>query len=471
MRTTLLQKMALILSFLLVCNLGYAVQEISFTWKGNGDNTRTITIAIAESNNGFDIDWGNGEITNAEKSTILGYTKEFTSPVYGDNGDYQVKIIGKKANILQLVAETSFKALDITGCEVSSLSVSGTKLTTLKAANNNLTSLNISEFAKVEVDIILNPKGRDPLEFLDVSNNNLTDLDASNNESLETLDITSCGISSLNVSGTILTTLKAANNNLTSLDISGLEKVEAVLGMGGRDPLELLDVSNNNITDLDISNNKSLVDVQCYDNMLSISNLYDISRITKENGKPILWGDNKSKIRYYGTQNLDEETIKLGEDIDLSECAEVGGAPTEFIVHKDGTRIYEENNDYQVSFGVFTFPTVGKYTIEMTNDIIESDENYLAKVIAPYNVSSTTSIEGDNKSFAISIYPNPVADQLYIQSAESDMSVSIFDLNGRIVLQTNYSAEGINVSSLPNGTYLLKALNKDQIFHSKFIKK
>ena len=70
-------------------------------------------------------------------------------------------------------------------------------------------------------------------------------------------------------------------------------------------------------------------------------------------------------------------------------------------------------------------------------------------------------------SSTIYIYPNPTHDMLIISNANAD-NAYIFDLNGRL-LQTAALQDGnasVNVSSLPNGEYLI--LLNTQTF--KFIK-
>ena len=63
------------------------------------------------------------------------------------------------------------------------------------------------------------------------------------------------------------------------------------------------------------------------------------------------------------------------------------------------------------------------------------------------------------------VYPNPVAQTLRIDGAEAGSTFTIYDLQGRTLMQTIENQ--IDVSSLAQGSYLLKV--NDQVV--KFIKK
>ncbi len=63
-----------------------------------------------------------------------------------------------------------------------------------------------------------------------------------------------------------------------------------------------------------------------------------------------------------------------------------------------------------------------------------------------------TGIEG------LSLYPNPVSGgKLYISSTNNDdKEIIIYDLLGKIVLQTKINTKELNVSSVESGTYIIK---------------
>ena len=74
---------------------------------------------------------------------------------------------------------------------------------------------------------------------------------------------------------------------------------------------------------------------------------------------------------------------------------------------------------------------------------------------------------------SLQIYPNPVQDLLFIQSDETErMQGHILDLQGRVVRSLRHiqNDEGIDVSGLPAGIYVLSITVRNQVFTQKFIK-
>lgn len=67
---------------------------------------------------------------------------------------------------------------------------------------------------------------------------------------------------------------------------------------------------------------------------------------------------------------------------------------------------------------------------------------------------SAESVTGtiDVNKLTVSVYPNPVSEVLYV-TTDKQAAVRIFDIAGRVVANENYTASGINVSTLPAGTY------------------
>ena len=81
----------------------------------------------------------------------------------------------------------------------------------------------------------------------------------------------------------------------------------------------------------------------------------------------------------------------------------------------------------------------------------------------------------DYKPLTLSIYPNPVTDQLHIVNPNGNIqTVTLYNASGQLVLQTAVSSSPIleiNVSSLPNGFYIGTAtLNNNQTTTFKFVK-
>jgi len=76
--------------------------------------------------------------------------------------------------------------------------------------------------------------------------------------------------------------------------------------------------------------------------------------------------------------------------------------------------------------------------------------------------------KGVPDSCNIKVYPNPAKDFIFLdfdKTIEDKISITIFDLTGRIVLKTsiqNQKSKRLDVSMLTNGMYLLNMVTKDQ---------
>lgn len=75
------------------------------------------------------------------------------------------------------------------------------------------------------------------------------------------------------------------------------------------------------------------------------------------------------------------------------------------------------------------------------------------------------------------VYPNPFEQSVSIsfsQSMKKDISVLVFDLIGKLVYTKTFTPSQhieIQFDDISSGTYLLKVLSNNKIFHSKLIKK
>ncbi|MBO4875188.1 MAG: T9SS type A sorting domain-containing protein [Bacteroidales bacterium] len=79
-----------------------------------------------------------------------------------------------------------------------------------------------------------------------------------------------------------------------------------------------------------------------------------------------------------------------------------------------------------------------------------------------------TIIESDNNSF--SLYPNPVADKLFIGSDRNLSIVEVYDVSGKLVLTKKNIVGLVDVSALKAGQYIIKVYSGEEISQSKFVK-
>jgi serine protease AprX len=88
-----------------------------------------------------------------------------------------------------------------------------------------------------------------------------------------------------------------------------------------------------------------------------------------------------------------------------------------------------------------------------------------------------TSIEDNQAGSGIRSYPNPVDQQLYIETLASTgpMTIAVYDIQGRLMLQQHWNTDGalvtkVDVSALPSGFYVYKISNGVKIFQGKVVK-
>jgi hypothetical protein len=58
------------------------------------------------------------------------------------------------------------------------------------------------------------------------------------------------------------------------------------------------------------------------------------------------------------------------------------------------------------------------------------------------------------------MYPNPLGKKLFVRGVSKGVLVSIFDMQGKLRKELAYTAEGIDVTDLEAGTYLVKVNDK-----------
>ena len=117
--------------------------------------------------------------------------------------------------------------------------------------------------------------------------------------------------------------------------------------------------------------------------------------------------------------------------------------------------------------GVITrqLSTLKRFTFSNSSLLV----NYLSGPVETYSLDNISKLNFksvvtgvDNLSLTgagvMKVYPNPVSDVVYIQNApETDFTVSIYRMNGVLVLTTKLSSgtKSIDVSYLSSGLYLL----------------
>ena len=143
-----------------------------------------------------------------------------------------------------------------------------------------------------------------------------------------------------------------------------------------------------------------------------------------------------------------------------------------FIYTKEGGRM--NLNEYVTSLGfddlgiTFALPMAispdGKYITGAgrTDDDIRG---FVIKLPAALGTSSVNTTK-------VAVYPNPVQDVLYFKNAEKVSSIEVYNLVGQKVLSTTtISKDGLDVSKLAKGAYIIKVKTANQTESIKLLKK
>ena len=136
-----------------------------------------------------------------------------------------------------------------------------------------------------------------------------------------------------------------------------------------------------------------------------------------------------------------------------------------WLIDSDADWLTVERINAEIIISVKTNPTeIVRYADVKVSCTGEADQIIkVSQGIYPTNINE---IEGSS----ISVFPNPVRTTLYLNGLSEISSVSIFDLNGRIVMKPQIINNRIDVSSLGNGIYFIKVSDKNGVFISKFMK-
>lgn len=91
---------------------------------------------------------------------------------------------------------------------------------------------------------------------------------------------------------------------------------------------------------------------------------------------------------------------------------------------------------------------------------------------APANCGGPIGIYGIDNEKKLSLYPNPVSSEIRVNGDAEFNTVSVYDLNGKVVLRTNWNGSGpLNIEGIGTGTYLLELSNNGLQVHRELISK
>ena len=168
------------------------------------------------------------------------------------------------------------------------------------------------------------------------------------------------------------------------------------------------------------------------------------------------------------TKRFDVSTLKI-TDASHEVYTRIEGNKVEFIFENIKLPFDDANNDGYIAFKIKTLPTL----------VIGDSLKNLADIYFDYNFPIRTneakttialSVPTVDITIDISIYPNPVRDNLHISTKETWTKAEIYDISGRILRVLTLDSQSIDVSSLESGSYFVRLKNGEKEGRVKFIK-
>lgn len=318
---------------------------------------------------------------------------------------------------------TALEDLNIELNHIQTLDLFGNlNLKTLNCISNPLTSLNITQ--------------NQQLESLDLSAvHQLDQVDLSGNINLEVLTLLDCWLHELDITNNI-------NLKKLEMDIATISEID----LSNNIHLEYLDVDNSGLNTIDVSHNTKLKEFYCGNSGGTATQ--EISEIDLSNNVnlEIFFADNLFEIRHFNAKNGNNSILEVtlscfyyGGPCDLDlDCIEVDDA--------------EAANNNEFPYNTWYVNADFVYSEDCTLGISEPKERIF------------------------SLSQNPVRDNLILISSEpfGNVSIEIYSMGGKLLLNQDLIVNhqtSLDVSQLASGVYVLRIMEDSQgITTKRFIK-
>jgi len=146
----------------------------------------------------------------------------------------------------------------------------------------------------------------------------------------------------------------------------------------------------------------------------------------------------------------------------------------EFIFENIYLPFDDANNDGYVSFKIKTLPTlIENDTFENKAEIYFDYNPAIVTNLAQTTVASILGVSDYQIDNSIRYYPNPAKDVLYVNSKNSLKGISVYDVNGRILINVdligNQVQKNFDISKFDNGVYFIKIVSDKGQFIDKIV--
>lgn len=133
---------------------------------------------------------------------------------------------------------------------------------------------------------------------------------------------------------------------------------------------------------------------------------------------------------------------------------------------------FEFMSSLNTHFGIGAETSIENITIYWPSGVVDYIPN--PAINTTHNIVEGSALSViDETLINVSIYPNPVANELQIKTTTdiTNKIATVFDINGKRILNMKLKSNTINVSTLAGGVYFLRLESNGKIIKRKFIKK
>ena len=275
------------------------------------------------------------------------------------------------------------------------------------------------------------------LEYLDCSDNRLSGLDVTKNTALTGLDCFNNKLSTIDVrQNTSLTTLWCSSNKLSALDVKACTQ------------LTELKCFSNQLTSLDVSKNTELATLHCFGNRLTSLDVTNNTQLTK------LSCDSNRLTSLDVSKNTQLENLYCyGNNFTTSAIDSIYCALPDRKSTAEGIIIpilNASSADYATIIA-----TTKKNAADKNWKVQYYDDTDIPATTGNYDCSGvSTDIAEASVERPLTLYPNPVADVLYLSATAR--TVRIYNVYGIEVAHAT-NTDRVEVSHLSAGVYTVKA--------------
>ncbi|MUU77447.1 T9SS type A sorting domain-containing protein [Winogradskyella endarachnes] len=245
--------------------------------------------------------------------------------------------------------------------------------------------------------------------------------------------------------------------------------------------------SNGNRSVVHYLNNATIVNnVNNHATAQHVVNVSGSGWIRLETRNSIFW-QNKYNGSQFSTVDIENSKVNEGDSQTINvynTIAQVTAAATSGTFNTTNLTLLDPSTDNLNLDAEYKPTTASNYIIDQgdnsyydttifTSLDLSGNNRFFNTTIdlGAYEYNSTLGFEDETfTSNTLKLYPNPVNDKLYIQSAAQIESVAIYNINGQLVKQSQYINNAIDTANLPTGFYLIQMKTATKSVNHKFFK-